>query len=53
MDDHVVVLDTCQYERKDNGTCVLSGWMCVNEEREEHYFMSDILPHPFTSEDLG
>lgn len=37
MDDHVVVLDTCQYERKDNGTCVLSGWMCVNEEREEPY----------------
>ncbi len=24
----------------------------MNEESEEHYFMSDILPHPFTESDL-
>ncbi len=30
-----------------------SKLVIMNEEREEHYFMSDILPHPFTSEDLG
>ena len=37
MDDHVAVLDSCQYTRKDNGTCILTGWMCVNEEAEEPY----------------
>lgn len=37
MDNHVVILDTCQYVRKDNGTCILSGWMFVDEEREEPY----------------
>lgn len=37
MENHVVILDTCQYMMKDNGTCVLSGWMCVDEDREEPY----------------
>ncbi len=29
-----------------------SSLIILNEEEELHYFMSDILPHPFTSEDL-
>ena len=34
MDDHIVVLDTCDYELNKNGTCVLRGWMYVGYEEE-------------------
>ena len=35
MDDHRVVLDSCQYELDHNGTCILKGWMYMGDGQPE------------------
>lgn len=35
MDDHRVILDTCDYELSNNGTCILTGWMYMGSEEPE------------------
>ncbi|MDO4338126.1 MAG: glycosyltransferase family 2 protein [Eubacteriales bacterium] len=44
MDDHIVILDTCDYTLKGNGTCILRGWMYVGEEEPQVQVRADHIP---------
>ena len=44
MDDHVVILDSCHYSVKDNGTCILTGWMFTEEEEPFVQVRADHIP---------
>lgn len=46
MSDSIVIVDTCSYSRKDNGTCIITGWVYFPEEEEEPYVQvrADHLP---------
>ena len=44
MDDHVVILDSCHYSVKDNGTCILTGWMFTEEEEPFVQVRVDHIP---------
>ena len=34
MSDHIVVLDSCYFTKKDGGTCILRGWMYIGYENK-------------------
>ena len=44
MADPIVVLDTCEYERKNNGTCILRGWLYAGEEEAVVQARADHVP---------
>ncbi|MDO4306543.1 MAG: glycosyltransferase family 2 protein [Eubacteriales bacterium] len=46
MNESIVIMDTCGYFRKDNGTCVITGWLYFADEEEEPYVQvrADHLP---------
>lgn len=44
MDDHIVILDTCDYELKNHGTCILRGWMYAGDEEPQVQVRADHIP---------
>lgn len=44
MEDHVVILDTCHYNIKENGTCILTGWMCTGDDEPFVQVRADHIP---------
>lgn len=44
MDTPVVVLDACRYSVKENGTCILRGWMYTGEEEPFVQVRADHIP---------
>lgn len=44
MEDHVVTFDTCHYNIKENGTCILTGWMYTKGEAPSVQVRADHIP---------
>ncbi|MDO4272824.1 MAG: glycosyltransferase family 2 protein [Eubacteriales bacterium] len=44
MDDRIVILDSCRYSVKDNGTCILRGWMYMGDDEPSVQVRADHIP---------